>query len=126
MYENQNTGKIFNTLFNATGSQTLGASLSMVPMQDVVANLYYDLLWLDKKLEFDLGQPNGTPVSDENIIQNTNKSKLGSELGMVMTYDYTEDVQFGARVGWFFPSSHFDSANNNTASQFLLNAKVAF
>jgi len=123
MYENQSGGKIFNTLFNATNSQTLGASLTVSPMQDVVTNLYYDLLWLDKKMAFDLHQPEG---ADVDVAENTNKSKLGSEVGMVVTYDYTEDVEFGARVGWFFPSSHFDSANDNTASQFLLNAKVAF
>ncbi len=128
MYENQNGGKIYNTLFNASNSHTLGASLTMAPMQDVTANMYYDLLLLDKKLDFDLAQPDGSTVavSDEN----TKKRKLGQEVGMVVTYDYTEDVQFGARVGWFFPGSHYNVSKADSeaeiASQLLLNAKVSF
>jgi hypothetical protein len=123
MYENQAGGKIYNTLFNATNSHTVGASLTMVPVQDVTANLYYDLLWLDKKMDdYGIRQPDGNVAEP---VQNANKSKLGQEVGMVLTYDYTEDVQFGARAGWFFPGSNFDS-NSNTASQLLLNAKVAF
>ena len=40
-------------------------------------------------------------------------------------YDYTEDVQLGARAGWFFPGKQY-SDSSETASQILLNAKMMF
>jgi len=46
-------------------------------------------------------------------------------VGVVLTYDYTEDVQLGARAGWFFPGKNY-SDDSETASQLILNAKVAF
>jgi len=125
MYENQNGGKIFNTLFNATNAQTIGATLTMVPVEDVTANLYYDRIWLDKELSsFSLVQPDGTSATP---AQEGEEVELGDEVGLVLTYDYTEDVQLGARAGWFFPGNHYGNANiNETASQLILNAKVAF
>lgn len=124
MYENQAGGKIINALFNASDIHVLGATLDFVPVQDVAANLYYDYLWLDKETTFALVQPTGgsantTTATDDSV-------SLGQELGMVLTYDYTEDVQFGARAGWFFPGDVFDNSSAKTASQILLNAKVAF
>ncbi|HSV43404.1 MAG TPA: alginate export family protein, partial [Candidatus Bathyarchaeia archaeon] len=125
-YENQAGGKIYNTLFNATNSHTLGASLTMVPMEDVTANLYYDRVWLDKELPsgFALVQPDGTSTTPS---QEVGETDLGDEVGLVLSYDYTEDVQLGARAGWFFPGNHYGNANiNGAASQVILNAKVAF
>jgi len=122
MYENQAGGKIINALFKASDIQCLGATLDFVPVQDVAANLYYDYLWLDKETSFALVQPTGGTASPSLEGEET---QLGQEVGMVLTYNYTEDVQLGARAGWFFPGDVF--ANKaETASQILLNAKVAF
>ncbi|MFP4472900.1 MAG: alginate export family protein [Candidatus Omnitrophota bacterium] len=125
MYENQNGGKIQNALFNATNSHTIGAHLTVVPMQDVTAKAYYDYLWLDKEVSaIGLVQPAGTASPE--LSGEAEETNLGQEVGLVMTYDYTEDVQFGARAGWFFPDDRFDGEDEETASQLLLNAKVAF
>ncbi|MEW5895861.1 MAG: alginate export family protein [Candidatus Omnitrophota bacterium] len=126
MYENQGTGKIANALFNASNSHVLGANLSIVPAEDFTANLYYDYLWMDKNLSsaFTLIQPDGTAATPS---QDTDETELGHEVGLVLTYDYTEDVQFGARAGWFLPGQRFeDTETDDAASQLLLNAKVAF
>ncbi len=124
MYENQAGGKIYNTLFNASNCHIVGASLSMVPAEDVMAQLYFDHLFLDKEVgAFALNQPDG---STSTPTQKGNES-LGNEVGMVVTYDYTEDVQLGARAGWFFPGSRYgNDKKNDSASQVLLNAKVSF
>jgi len=122
MYENQAGGKIVNALFNASDIQCLGATLDFVPVQDVAANLYYDYLWLDKETAFALVQPVGGTATPSLEGEET---QLGQEVGMVVTYNYTEDVQLGARAGWFFPGDVFANTAE-TASQILLNAKVAF
>lgn len=131
MYENQAGGTIFNALFNATNCHIIGTNLSFVPMEDVQAKVYYDYLWLDKESpSFGLVQPDNTGSASSGIptpTQETEEVNLGQEIGLVLTYDYTEDVQFGARAGWFFPGDRYGNRdNNNTASQLLLNAKVAF
>ncbi len=130
MYENQAGGKIYNVLFNATNCHIIGANLMMVPAQDVTANLYYDYLRLAKAVpaNFTLGQPTGTAVASPG--QELDGKTLGQEVGLMLTYDYTEDVQFGLNTGVFFPGSRFetvgDDKNNNAASQVLLSTKVAF
>ncbi|HSA31213.1 MAG TPA: alginate export family protein [Candidatus Omnitrophota bacterium] len=123
MYENQAGGKIYNSLFNATNCQILGATLSLVPMEDVKAQLYYDNLSLMKEVAaFALVQPDGrsaTPAQDM-------ERDLGDEVGLVLTYDYTEDVQFGARAGVFFPGSNYSDGADENATQLIVNTKVAF
>jgi hypothetical protein len=123
MYENQAGGKIANTLFNQTNIQVIGATLTVVPMEDVTATLYADHLQLMKELSsFALVQPDGgtvTPSGQEG------EEGLGQEVGVVLAYDYTEDVQFGARAGWFFPGKQY-SDDSETASQIIVNAKVSF
>jgi len=71
-----------------------------------------------------LVQPDGTDTSALSI--NTNKRALGHEVDLDVVYDYTEDVKIGASLGWFFPGNVFTSANDDAASQALVNAKVTF
>jgi hypothetical protein len=123
MYENQAGGKIYNAIFDATNCQILGASLSFVPMEDLKTELYYDNLSLMKEspIAFPLVQPDGTGVTP---AQNMERA-LGDEIGLVLTYDYTEDVQFGARAGVFFPGNNYSSGSDE-ATQLIVNTKVAF
>ncbi|MCK4326390.1 hypothetical protein KAW55_06505, partial [bacterium] len=63
---------------------------------------------------------------------------LGDELDITLTYDYTEDVQFGLCAAWFNPGGWFDdlqqggndlTANANrdeTATQIVGSVKVSF
>ena len=56
----------------------------------------------------------------------TTNKKLGDEVDLSLMYDYTEDVQIGANLGWFFPGAHYNNTTDSVASQIILNAKVAF
>lgn len=125
MYENQAGGKIMNAIFNQTNMQVIGATLSFSPMEDVMAEVYFDHLQLMKEVGTTqtLVSPQGGTTS---VAGSENGEEgLGQEVGIVLTYDYTEDVQFGARAGWFFPGKQFND-EAETAEQLLINAKVAF
>lgn len=41
-------------------------------------------------------------------VNNNRGKSLGWELDTNLTYDYTEDVQFGLLTGWFFPGGYFN------------------
>lgn len=140
MFEDQAGGTIYNTLFDYSNVRLLGGSLSFNPMEDVLLKTTFTGLWLDKNLVDPTGigtiairQPDGTSVTPalSGIDANSNQH-LGNELDFDMVYNYSEDVQFGASAGWFFPGAifqdHFAGAdgNNDVATQFLLNADVAF
>lgn len=128
MYENQAGGKLSNALFNNSNIQVIGTNLTFSPMEDVTADVYYDHIWLMTELEtggFDLINPAGGTI-DTSSIEDTSKDDIGGELGMTVVYDYTEDVQLGARVGWFFPGNYYGNNSQEAASQLMLSAKVAF
>jgi hypothetical protein len=51
---------------------------------------------------------------------------IGNEVDATLTYDYTEDVQFGANFGWFLPGDLFTGANDQVATQAILHGNVNF
>lgn len=134
MYENQGGGTIYNTLFDLTNMHIVKLAGEMKPMQDVTLGLAYNMLWLDKVIKdgtdpekgnstnFTLYQPDGTSISSVNMSSN---KELGSEMDLTLTYDYTEDVQFGMSYGMFFPGNAFAQQDKN-ASQMLLHGNVNF
>lgn len=132
LYENQAGGTIYNSLFNLTNSQIHALSFSATPVEDVLAKITWTGLWLDEKLPTTsalstgagtFNQPDGSSVT---LANSTDDSNLGHEVDVDVSYAYTEDVKVGASLGWFFPGDVFTSANNDTASQALVNAKVTF
>lgn len=125
LYENQHGGTIFNTLFDLTNLQIHSISLAANPMEDVSTKVTLTGLWQDEVVDAattTLRQPGGSSVS---AVSERQKA-LGHEIDVQAVFDYTEDVQFGANVGWFFPGSNFTLGNQQTASQAILNANVAF
>jgi len=134
LYENQAGGKIYNTLFNMSNFILHEVTLSAVPIEDLTAKVSLASLWLERQYDADnqmaLNQPDsGTAGVTGYIDSKADASHLGKEFDIGLTYDYTEDVQLGANIGWFFPGSVFrlsDSENRNAAKQFLLNCLVKF
>ncbi len=143
MFENQGTGTIYNSLFDLTNSHIITLKVQAQPLEDVTASVEWNSIWLDKALNdtdtaqggdvtegrcqgtdcLTMRQPDGTTL---NPFMTSNK-KIGDELGLALTYDYTEDVQFGARMDWFVPGRAFDTAiNGEAATQFLVNGNVSF
>jgi len=125
-FENQAGGTIYNSIFNLSNAHIITSKFSAKPIEDVTASIQMDNLWLDKQVEGGIIQPvrpdNGTVY---NLASTTNEY-LGSEIGLGLAYAYTDDVTLGAKFNWFTPAEAFSSANQNVASQVLVNANVNF
>jgi predicted porin len=139
MFENQGGGTIYNTLFNLTNAHIVHLQGEVKAMEDVTVWTSWDGIWLDKKIKdtttpdkgtstnISLLQPDGTSISGgAGSLVMTSDKKLGDEVAIGAVYDYTEDVQIGARLDWFIPGSAFADANSDVAFQSLVNANVAF
>ena len=133
MFENQASGKIYNAIFNLTNLQIHTAEFSVNPIEDLTTKFTWTGMWLDKKSDattWTLISPDGTRTADVS----KDETALGYELDFDTNYDYTEDVQIGASLGWFFPGDVFDHATpvggrnkaDNIAKQALVHVNVNF
>lgn len=124
MFENQGGGQIYSAMWDLTGVDVITAKASAKPLSDLTAMVQLDYLWLDKRNHANLPvkQGDGTTLS----LGSTTNRYLGYELGLGVSYAYTDDVSFGAKYDVFDPGNAFSSNNRNTASQFLVNANVNF
>ena len=132
MFENQSGGTIYNTLFDLTNAHILTAKAAVKPIEDVTATLQWDSISLDRELSdgdfngnadlLTLRQPDGGTAA----ARTTSKKGLGNEYGLGLVYDYTEDVQFGAKYSIFKPGRAFHKDNRERASQYIVNANVKF
>ncbi len=59
------------------------------------------------------------------VPQNTDKD-VGSEVDLELTWDYTEDVQFGLLTAWFFPGGHFAGGEDDIATDMVASVKLSF
>jgi hypothetical protein len=120
------------TLFSKTNLLVHDVYLETTPMEDVTAGLRWQGFWLDK--DFNNGDQAFTSANRGGAAAavfaagdaglNASESYLGSEFDFDLTYDYTEDVQVGATLG-YFASGDFFRADLN-AKQALVNLIVAF
>lgn len=131
LYENQSGGKIYNTLFTFSNSNIHEVSLQANPIEDVTTKVTWSGLWLDKKINdgsplsnLALIQPNA--VTTGNLAIDRGNKGLGYEVDVDAIYDYTEDVQIGASLGWFVPGDVFNSTNDSVASQAIVHGNVNF
>ncbi len=133
MFENQGGGTIYNAIFNLSNAHIQTASLQANPMDDVTLKGTWTGLWLDRKTECGSNLL-GCNVSFNNVgaittnsynIQD-NKKFLGNEFDFQAVYNYTEDFQIGANLGWFFPGDVFHGTNRDSAKQAIVHALVNF
>ena len=129
MFEDQGGGTIYNAIMAASNCHMINLNGSLKPMDDLTAVLGWTHIRLAKDyrdqrrviLTGILGYPYNTM---------TEESHIGDEIDLVLTYDYTEDVQFGLNAGMFVPGSAFSdldlAANNRNASQVIGSMKVTF
>lgn len=127
MFEDQATGTIYNKLAAQSNSQSINIDASIKPMEDVTATLKYMHVRLLNPYTA-VGQPTTLTgiTGDPTYTMRADKKHFGDEVDLVLTYDYTEDVQFGLNAGAFIPGSAFESANDKTATQVIGSMKVTF
>lgn len=134
MYEGQGGGKIYNAMFALSNAHIVEVSAAFNPIEDVTAKLSWTGLWNDKDLDRQAGLapdgnstiaftgPDGVAVTKDV----TSNIDLGNEFDAVLTYNYTEDVQFGLNMGIFLPGNAFADSNNDVAKQAIANVSVNF
>lgn len=130
MFENQNSGTLFNKILAQTNMQIINARGSLTPFEDVKLSLDYYHLRFIKPYQIRDIEPITVNLSgivgDPTYHMKPGKKIIGNEVDATLTYDYTEDVQFGLTAGWFNPGKAFDAENDNTASQLIGSMKVTF
>ncbi len=123
LYENQNVGRIFDTLFTMSNLAIAEVAFEVTPIQDLTTKLsLYNLAQVKKSTISTINQPTGSAQT----VAGNNKKELGNELDFDVTYAYTEDVKFGVSAGMFMPGKAFSAANKDSASQILTSVEVAF
>jgi len=125
MFEDQAGGKIYNALFSATNCNILTASASMMPIEDLTLKVEFSNLILDEEFN-----PYTTTWAANDYVATytvvPGEDDLGKEVDVTLTYDYTEDVQFGLTAGLFIPGDVFSYVNDATATQAVGSVKVTF
>jgi len=128
MYENQTTGSLANALFNQTNVIIAGLVGTAKPVDDITLKGEYYAYWWDKNLRNTAASASTTAVAvltNEALVMTNNKF-AGQEIDATVTYDYTEDVQFGLMGGWLVPGGSFSDKNNHLASEVIGSMKVTF
>lgn len=130
MFENQAGGTLFNKIMGYSNAGLYNAKVSAKPMQDVTLSVdYYYIRLLRAFNDSGVGitAVNLTGVAgDPTYRMVTKKNTLGNEVDAMVTYDYTEDVQFGLGAGLFIPGNAFDDVNKESATQVIGSMKVTF
>ncbi|MBF0489227.1 MAG: alginate export family protein [Candidatus Omnitrophica bacterium] len=136
MFENQNGGTIFNSIFKLSNLQILNATVSANPIADVTTSLSWNGLWAAQKLT--AGTEAGITTLGSSYLmqpdaatntftpQVTSNKELGNEFDANVSYAYTEDVKFGLNLGWFVPGRAFTAANDGVAKQAIASVGVNF
>ena len=115
MFEDQTLNSIPNLLFVNSNMQVINLKGSMKPMEDVTVLVNYGNYRLAKK---------ATSLTGYTSWSLNNKKDLGNALDLCAYYDYTEDVQLGLELGWFFPGKALK--DDRTANQVIGSMKVTF
>ena len=127
LFENQAGGTIYNSLFDLSNAHIHLVSAQVNPIEDVTAKVSWTNIRLDKELRTGQAFALLTPGTGGTAVAfNAGEKEVGNEVDAVFTYDYTEDVKFGANFGWFIPGDLFTGANDQVATQAILNGNVNF
>ncbi|MFA5100533.1 MAG: alginate export family protein, partial [Candidatus Omnitrophota bacterium] len=125
MMEDMTPADIANAIFPNTNVQCVGATLAAKPMTDVGASLRYAAFRAVKETATTVDL--GTEWDPDDSYNMTGDSRdLGHELDLHLTYDYTEDVQFGLMAGIFSPGKAFAPSQRKDATQVIGSMKVTF
>jgi hypothetical protein len=119
MFEDMTPADIANVLFPNSNIQCIGATLAAKPMTDFGASLRFADMRLVKQLSAFGNDWNAYTMDGD-------QKALGRELDLHLTYDYTEDVQFGLMGGIFSPGKAFAPDNREDATQVIGSMKVSF
>lgn len=125
-YEDQNVGKIYDTLFDESNLIIHQLALSANPMEDVLTTLTYAKLYTANgdASTISLLQPDSVAVT-RNVANGS--ETIGQEIDLDVVYNYTEDVQILGTLGFFKPGEFFGAYDDRTpAKQAMVRVNVGF
>jgi len=126
MFYDQKLNNIVYTLLPFSNMNALNLKGSCKPVEDLTVSVVYGY--------YNVAQKNSNPITVPNTYDGgstyytnsyTGKTHLGDALDGTITYDYTEDVQFGLTGGYFLPGDALTSDSAN-ATQIIGSMKVTF
>ena len=136
MFENQTAGNIINALFAQSNAHNIDLMAKITPMQDITLRADFVYVLLARRFPSNFSGGPAEQFGNEYNTDNTSyafvakKKVLGQELDLTLTYDYTEDVQFGLLAGWFMPGSALNKIQEDGervgASELIASCKVSF
>jgi hypothetical protein len=94
----------------ATNQHQLIVRGQLIPTENLTVDAQWAHFWFD----------------EEDHRANNENDEIGDEVDIVLTYDYTEDVQFGLLAAWFFPGDYFPGGQDDTATDIVGSMKVSF
>lgn len=126
MFYDQKLNNIVYTLLPFSNMNAFNLKGSCKPVEDVTVSIvggYYDVA---QKNAADFTVPNTYDGGSTYYTGTyTGKTHLGSALDGTVTYDYTEDVQFGLTAGYFLPGNAL-TEDTAAATQVIGSMKVTF
>jgi hypothetical protein len=127
MFKDQNSGTLFNKILGYSNCQVFNVGGSIVPLEDIKVSLGYYYLLLNRPFTNEAQRLvlSGVP-NDPRYRMRPGAKHLAQEIDLGVTYDYTEDVQFGLNGGLFLPGNAFDADKRQNASQVIGSMKVTF
>ncbi|MFA6357307.1 MAG: alginate export family protein [Candidatus Omnitrophota bacterium] len=130
MFYDQKLNNIVYTILPFSNMNAYNLRASCKPVEDVTVSAVYGYYTVAQKSTGEFSIPgtynNGTNYyGTDGKSTYTGKAYLGSALDGTITYDYTEDVQFGLTGGYFLPGNALTSDAAN-ATQLIGSMKVTF
>jgi len=94
------------------------------PTDSLAVDARYAFFWLHK----DVTYPESVidPATQGGGMWETRNKFLGQEIDVTLTWDYTEDVQFGLLCAWFFPGGHYNDQSDDAAQDYVGSVKLSF
>ena len=126
MFYDQKLNNIVYTLLPFSNMSAFNLKGSMKPVEDVTVSVVYGYYNVAQKNSAEYTVPH-THDGGQTYYTGTytGKTHLGSAIDGTVTYDYTEDVQFGLTAGLFTPGNALTSDTAN-ATQLIGSMKVVF
>jgi len=126
MYENQTAGHIANIMIAPSNLHVYDLRGTITPLEDI--SLTLDLSWYQFAKPYSQGDviQTRTPNGGAATHTMTGNDHAGSEVDVILTYDYTEDVQLSLLGGMFFPGDAFDSGDVANTREVIATVKVSF
>jgi len=127
MYGDQVAGAIVAALGLASSNvQIINAKTSIKPTNKLTASLDYYHFITAENYGLVRATKTGTDLTTRYYFMENDRSNLGDEFDLKLTYGYSDDVQFNLLAACFIPGTVFTNKNNNIAKEVIGSVSMVF